>query len=160
MLCVSNNGLSFRRVAANYVAAAGEVLFSDDPMPTAAQLGAAFPGYAAAVSALALQQQAQAMLAAGCQVVSSGTPALSGTYPTDAASQAHINAEATSILLNGTFTDGTSSIVWLDVAGDPHTFSIAQFKTLATALAAYVTACLKVINGQSTTLSAQPSTIA
>ena len=116
--------------------------------------------YTPPVPVLTLPQQAGAMLLAGCQVASTSTAALDGTYPTDPASQAHVTAEITSVLLNGTFADGTASIAWLDVAGAAHTFTVLQFKTLATALAGFVSGALKVINGQAMTLPAQPVTIA
>lgn len=155
----SNNGFSWRAADTNWSPAAGEVVF--DTVPSSEQLAAAFPSYAAAAAAAVLAASAQAALAAGCQIVSTGNPStLDGTYPVDAASQAYVNAEVTSILLNGTFTDGTSSAAWLDVSNAAHTFSLAQFKTLATALGAFVTGCLKVINGQSASLPAQPATIA
>jgi hypothetical protein len=156
--CYSNNGMSLRFVPPSYQAQAGEVLFPTYASPIA--LTAAFPGYAAAAAAQTLVQQAATMLATGCQVASTGTPALNGTYPTDAISQQHVQAEITSILLNGTFADGTSEIEWLDASGVPHAFSVAQFKTLATALGTFVSGVLKVINGQSATLPTQPAQIA
>lgn len=107
-----------------------------------------------------LAQQAQALLAAGCAITSTSTPALDSTYATDATSQQHVQAEITSILLNGTFADGTTSIAWLDASNVAHTFTIAEFKALATALAAFVSACLKVVNGQATVLPSQPSVLA
>lgn len=107
-----------------------------------------------------LAQQAGRMIASGCQISSTSTPALNGTYAADPVSQQHIAAEIVSIMLNGTFTDGTTTIEWLDVSGATHAFTIAEFKSFATAHAGFVTACLKVINGQSTTLPAQPSVIA
>lgn len=113
----------------------------------------------AAPPALSLAQQAQALLAGGCQVASTGTAALSGIYPADPATQQNITAEITSILMNGTFTDSGSTVQWLDVSGATHVFTVAQFKTLAAALAAFVTGCLKAANGLAATLPAQPATI-
>lgn len=106
-----------------------------------------------------LAQQATIMLAAGCQITSASTPALDATYPVDAPTQQHVQAEVTSILLNGAFADGGATVAWPDVADDPRTFTVAQFKTFATALAAFVAGCLKVANGQSQTLPTQPSSI-
>jgi hypothetical protein len=107
-----------------------------------------------------LAQQALALLSAGCAIVSTGTPALDGTYPTDAASQQYVTSEVTSILLNGTFTDGATDLAWIDVSGTPHDFTIPEFKALATALAAFVTGCVKCTTGQADALPAQPVTIA
>lgn len=107
-----------------------------------------------------LAEKAAAMLAAGCQISSGSAATLDGTYPCGADEQVHIQAEVTSILLNGAFTDGSPSIAWQDASGASHTFTVAQFKTLATAIASFVTGCLRVINGQSPTLPTQPSAIA
>ena len=106
-----------------------------------------------------LAQQAAALLAAGLTITSKATGALDAAYPATATAQAQINAEVTSILLNGTFADGTSTIGWLDVTGAPHAFTIAQFKTLATAIGAFVSGCVKCINGQVTTLPSASTTI-
>lgn len=106
-----------------------------------------------------LAQQALALLSAGCQIVSTGTPALNGTYPVDAQTQAQITAEITSILLNDIFADGGSTIEWLDTANASHSFTLAQFKTFATAVAAFVSTCVKCTTGLATALPTQPSTI-
>lgn len=107
-----------------------------------------------------LSQQAMRLLATGLTITSSSTPALDGVYSASATVQQQINAEVTSILLNNTFTDGTNSIEWLDTTGSPHTFTIAQFKTLATAIAAFVSGCVKVMNSRATVLPAATVTIA
>jgi hypothetical protein len=107
-----------------------------------------------------LAQQAQTLLGAGLAITSTATPALNATYRTDATTQQNVSAEVTSILLNGTFADGGASVAWQDAGGASHSFSVAQYKTLATAVAAFVAGCLKVVNGQSTTLPAASATIA
>jgi hypothetical protein len=109
--------------------------------------------------ALTIPQQAQVLLTGGLAITSTGDSALNATYPCDPISQQQVVAEVTSILLNNAFTDGETSIAWLDKTGAPHTFSINQFKTLATALAAFVTGCTKCITGQSTTLPTATATI-
>ncbi len=106
-----------------------------------------------------LAQQATAALAAGLAITSTATPALNATYPVSATAQAQINAEITSILLNGTFADGTTTIEWLDVTGAAHSFTIAQFKMLATAVASFASGCIKCMSGLSTTLPATTTTI-
>lgn len=107
-----------------------------------------------------LAQQAGSLLGSGLTIASTSTPALDGTYATTSDSQQHIQAEVTAILLNGTFADGSTSLAWLDVAGDSHTFDVAQFKAFATAVAAFVSGCLRCVNGQSTTLPSASATIA
>ncbi len=101
-----------------------------------------------------LAQQAAALLSGTVTVTSASTPSLNGTYTITAADQAHLDAEIVSILLNGTFADGTSTVEWPDTANPPvnHAFTVAQFKTFASAIAAFVAACSKCINGVSTTL--------
>ena len=118
-------------------------------------------GFAAppAPPAPTLAQQAQVALGAGLAIVSATTPALDGTFAVDPTAQAHIIAEITAILLNGNFADGTSSVEWLDVAGGLHTFTVAQFKNFAAAVAAYVANAMKVLLGQSTSLPSATATI-
>ena len=106
-----------------------------------------------------LAQQAAALLATGLAITSTATAALDATYSASATAQAQINAEVTSILLNGTFADGTSTIDWLDVSGVSHTFTIAQFKLLATKIAIFVSGCVKCVNGQTTVLPNTSATI-
>ena len=91
-----------------------------------------------------LAQQAVAMLAAGCQITSTGTPALNATYPCDPTTQADIQAELISLMLNNTFTNGTTTLLWLDATNTPRAFSVAAFKAFATAVGTFVGA-LKII---------------
>lgn len=103
---------------------------------------------------------AAAAFAAGLAVTSTATPALNGTYPLDPVTQAHIQAEIIAILLNGTFADGTGTVVWLDTANAAHTFgSVAEFKAFASAIAAYVAALFKYAQGTLTTLPPATATI-
>ena len=88
-----------------------------------------------------IQQSAAALLASGLAITSTSTPALNGTYPCDSNATAEIDAQVSSILLNGVFTNGATSIEWLDVSGAAHAFSVSNFKAFATAVAAFVTAC-------------------
>jgi hypothetical protein len=52
-----------------------------------------------------LAQQALSMLATGCQIASTSTPALNGTYACNATLQGAIQAEVISLLLNNAFTN-------------------------------------------------------
>lgn len=108
--------------------------------------------YAAPV--LTVPQQAAALLAGTVTVTSASTPSLNGTYTITATDQAHLQAEISSIMLNGTFADGTSTVEWPDTANPPvnHAFNVTQFKTFAIAIGSFVAACAKCINGVSTTL--------
>jgi len=102
----------------------------------------------------AAQAAGQATLAAGLQVTSAGTPALDGTYATDAAAMANISGVMLYTLAHNTFPGGASTMAWFDKAGTPHTFpSVAEFQAFATKVADFVAA---VSLGQS---YAQPATI-
>ncbi|HVJ53440.1 MAG TPA: hypothetical protein VM689_13315 [Aliidongia sp.] len=109
-----------------------------------------------------LVDQANAALAVGCQIVSTGTPALSGTYPCDMTAQQRLAGNAIFVQINGKFPGSDpSQIAWIDMAGDAHVFtSTATFLTFASAIASYVAQLDEVIFGQVQTLPAQPVTIA
>jgi hypothetical protein len=110
---------------------------------------------------LTLPQQVCALLAGGLAVTSASVPALNATYSVGRGVQDHLQAEVTSILLNGTFADGAPTLTWPDATGVPHTFpSVALFKEFVTAEVAFVAAASKVANGTSTALPPAAATIA
>src|ERR1700760_271800 len=80
------------------------------------------------VPAPTLAQQALAMLATRWQIISTSTPTLNGTYPVDAAASLVMQAEVISLLLNGVFTNGATTLVYPATTGAIHTFSVAEFK--------------------------------
>lgn len=93
------------------------------------------------------------------EIRSASTPALNAIYPINATAHAQITTEVTAILLNGTFADRAATVVWLDETGAQHIFTVAQFKMLARAIAAYVSGWTKFANGIVTTTPTQPATI-
>jgi hypothetical protein len=108
-----------------------------------------------------LVQRAQGLLGGLLTVTSTGTPALNGSYAIDPGTQAHMQAEMLCVTVTGAFADTTATLAWLDTGGTAHTFpSTAEFKAFALAVAAFVAACFKVINGTSTTLPSASVTIA
>jgi hypothetical protein len=114
-----------------------------------------------APAAPTLAQQAAGLIASGLTIASTGTPALDGTYACDSATTDHIQAEMVAILVTAAFADGTASVAWPDVTGALHTFqSVAAFKAFAVAVAGFVAAGFKVMNGSSTTLPTATATIA
>lgn len=117
-------------------------------------------GTLVATGALTLPQQATALLALGFTLTSTGTPALNATYAATAEAQAQIADEIDALLLNGLFTNGTTSLPWPDATGAAHTFGVTQFKAFATAMADFAGGCMEVINGVSTTLPTASATIA
>jgi hypothetical protein len=112
------------------------------------------------VPAPTLAQQAAVLLSGTLEVASTGTPALDGSYAIDVTTQSHISAEMLCVQVTGKFADGTTSIAWQDVGGVVHTFpSTASFQSFALAVAGFVAAAYKVINGASTTLPTASVTI-
>lgn len=88
------------------------------------------------------------------QVVSTGTPALSGTYFIDAGSQQNIQAVSVYVAVNSKFPAGQSAQAWPDTTGTFHSFTTTtEWMAFASSIADYV-AALKL--GQSPT---QPITI-
>lgn len=76
----------------------------------------------------------------GCQIVSTGTPALNGTYSIDPGLLNKATSIAAYIVVNGKFPGGLASLAWPDASGNPHVFpTTASFQAFATALADYVT---------------------
>lgn len=71
------------------------------------------------------------------------TSAITGTYATDALHQSYIVAETVSILQNNAFTNGATTKQWADATGAGHTFTIAQWKEFASAIA-------ELVDGQTT----------
>lgn len=119
------------------------------------------PSTFAAPPGPSVAQQAATMLQAGCQIASTATPALNGTYACDPAAQQKIQATALYIQVNGKFPAGKTSMPWLDAGGAIHTFATTgEFLAFATAIGDYVTELEMVMLGQSTTLPTQPVTIA
>ena len=109
-------------------AVSGGALVAHIVMPTIAQL--AQTAYAVAI-------------AAGVVIVSTGTPALNGTYAIDQASLSRITAEQVYIATTGTFTNGQTTRAWLDASGTPHVFpSTAEFTAFAETVAQYEDALL------------------
>jgi hypothetical protein len=93
------------------------------PAPTAAE--AAQATYAAAI-------------AAGLTATWSTSTTLNGTYALDQTTQFTMTAETVSILTNGTFTNGQTTRNWPNAAGAFQSFTLAQFKALASAIALYL----------------------
>jgi len=103
---------------------------------------------------------ARTALASGLAITSTGTPALDGVYACDPEAQAKLMATDLYITKRGTFYGGVSTYPWVDMEGNPHIFTMAEFDNLATAIANYVAALDLVIAGQSETLPAATATIA
>lgn len=110
---------------------------------------------------LTLAQQAQVQLAQGFAVTCTSTPALSGTYSVaDINSRINVISQMVSIATTGNFSNGSTTIAWIDMSGTPHTFGVAQFRELAIAIGAYFTTMEMIILTDSGTIPPATATIA
>ena len=126
----------------------------------ASQSGGVWSFTAPAAPALTLAQQAQALLAGGLALTSTGDAALDATYALDPATISYIGNEMMSLVKNATFADGTTTVVWPDVGGTLHTFSVTQFEAFATECGLVVAGARKCIIGvPGATLPASSATI-
>lgn len=109
-----------------------------------------------------LTQQAQAAMNGGIVITSAGTPAVSGTYAIDAESRADMMGEMMSLSVNSTFTNGTTTLDYLDAGSPPapHAFTAPLFKEFVTAVGAYVGALKFIVKTGSGTLPSASVTIA
>ncbi|HTJ88865.1 MAG TPA: hypothetical protein VL356_01615 [Acidocella sp.] len=106
-----------------------------------------------------LAQQATAQLAAGVAVTFSTSTTLSATYSTTLAAQVKIMAEANWLIKNGTFINGTTTLVLVDAAGTPRSFNPTQFAAFEAAYAPYVSAVDLVSDSNQGTLPAATLTV-
>jgi hypothetical protein len=83
-------------------------------------------------------QMLAAKLAAGITITSTGTPALSGVYAVDPASQIKIVAIAAGIAAGKGLPGGGGTVGILDMAGTSHIFASSDFLDLAKAMEDYV----------------------
>lgn len=105
-----------------------------------------------------LAQQAQALIAAGCEIVSAGTPALNGTYSCDDAAQGKLNRMYSLIQRNGgAFPGGLTSLPWPDASGAVHVFpSVTEFLDFEAAIGVFALACEMVKTTGAGSLPTQP----
>ncbi|MBW4089886.1 MAG: hypothetical protein HIU82_02085 [Proteobacteria bacterium] len=107
-----------------------------------------------------LAQQAAALITGGIAITSSGTPALNGTYSTGAAAQQNAAHMMGFINANGKFPGTSGTLVWLDAAGQPHTFATtAEFGAFYTAAFDFVADCQMIMLTGSGTLPSPSATI-
>jgi len=97
-------------------------------------------------------------IAAGCQIVSTGTPAISGTYPVADQSISDMTDEVLSITADGTFIGGGLTEIW-PVSGGSVTLTVAQFTAVRKAISAWIKGWKQYASGVATTPPASPVTI-
>lgn len=76
-------------------------------------------------------------IAAGIQIVSTGTPSLNGTYSLEDEEKQNITGILASIANGLGLPGGQSTIPLADMGGDPHSFTADALKALSKAMADY-----------------------
>jgi hypothetical protein len=154
----SNNGMSFRAVAPDYVVTSGEVLF--DHIATASELTSVFSGYTTAVAEVNKAITISEAFAFGLTVSSTSTPALNGTYSITPTAIAYVDSIVASIDAGRGLPGGQSTFIYKDSSGGSHSFSSANFLNLAVALRDYVYNLNLYMTGDISTLPLASATIA
>ena len=103
---------------------------------------------------------AQAALAAGLELVSTGTPELNGTYALDQLSRMDIVSIEIGVKAGQGFPGGGSAFNYPDASGKLHEFNESNFLEFATAMRQYAYSLNAIISGASMELPASPVTIA
>lgn len=110
------------------------------------------------------QQWAPMIMAQGCALTSTGTPALDATYSLDHQSQANIVAIADGIANGKGLPGGGSTFNYPDASGAMHAFDAAQFTAMAAAFETFVynfdQALSALVNGDAAAIPAASVTIA
>jgi hypothetical protein len=110
-----------------------------DPSATAAQQQAAQSVLANFnLAAPSPAQQGAALLASGIRIVSTGTPALNGTYAIDDAAKAGIDGIYAGIKDGDGLPGGGSTFNYADLSGAMHAFDATSFPNFARAVRDYL----------------------
>lgn len=100
------------------------------------------------IPSLTLAQEASAALATGLTITLSGTVALAAAvFPTDQTTTGKIGQVVLALGATGAFPGGAETYPLKDASGTWHTFTAAQYKAVATAIAAYVAPLDLIIDG-------------
>lgn len=84
------------------------------------------------------EQEAALLVAAGLQIVSTGAPALNGTYAIGVESKANIDGIYAGIKNGDGLPGGGTTFNYRDVAGNAHTFDATSFSNFAKAVRDYL----------------------
>lgn len=107
-----------------------------------------------------LAQQAQAALAEGLAITSTGTPSLNGVYAVDSATQGRITGTMLFVQVNGKFPGSSVTMTWALANGSVVTFpGTAEFQAFASAVATYVADLDEIALTGAGTLPAATATI-
>jgi hypothetical protein len=97
--------------------------------------------------ALTVPQQALALLDGGIELAITGSMTLTAKFPTSSLPQHLLLALQTVVSGSGAFPGGAAAWPVQDAAGAWHSLTLAQFKPIATAIAAFVAQTLLVAQG-------------
>ncbi len=97
--------------------------------------------------ALTLPQQALALLDGGIELTITGSMTLTAKFPTSSLPQHLLLALQTVVSGSAAFPGGAATWPVQDAAGAWHSLTLAQFKPIATAIAAFVAQALLVAQG-------------
>ena len=105
---------------------------------------------------------AEALIASGLTVTSTGSPAINGTYSLSPAAQSAYDSVMMYIQVHGTFPRGMTTTSWPDIHGDLKVFpNVTTFTAFATAAADFIDQVDDYANGVAgTTLPSSSITIA
>lgn len=107
-----------------------------------------------------LAQQAYAALYAGLTISLTGSITLAATlFPVDPAAYGKIALVATEINATGAFPCADTSWPMKDSAGNWHTLTVAQYKAIGSAIAAYAAPLNRIIDGDPTVTALPSSTV-
>lgn len=106
-----------------------------------------------------IQLQAAQLLGGGLSVTSQARPEVNGTYPISPTMQIELLGQMASIQDGNVFTDGEPTFDWPDVDNNLHNFDVDTFRSFSRAVAHFVTACTRCMNGHSDTLPESNVTI-
>lgn len=126
---------------------------------TATASGGAWSFAAPTVPTLTPTQLAQAQLAAGVAVTFATSTSLSATYKTTLAAQFKISSEASWLLKNSTFINGTTTLLLVDATGTQRSFNPTPFAAFEAAYAPYVSAVDLVADSNAGVLPAATLTV-
>jgi hypothetical protein len=96
------------------------------------------PRYIAWLAAQQVSKEYTIAIGAGVQIVSTGTPALNGTYAIDTPAQQNLSAVAAGIASRNRVPGGGTTFNYYDTAGNPHAFNATNFLNFASAVEDYV----------------------
>jgi hypothetical protein len=120
--------------------------------------GGALVAYTPPAPVLTLAQQAAAASVSGLTIALTGSITLAATlFPTTASTQTRITAVMTAVNATGDFPGGATTFPMPDASGNWHTFTVAQYKSVAGAIASYIAALDLIANGNPLSATALPA---